>query len=109
MPHANIWIRKEDYELWQEIPNKSEFISNALKGVVPTISEMREETETYKQDYNDKIAIDAFNGDLDEPAGKFDRDEFIKAAKEVQSLTCKYGHPSKNGKSCNNIKCAYFG
>lgn len=102
MPHANIWIRKEDYELWQEIPNKSEFISNALKGVVPTISEMREETETYKEDYNDKIAIDAFNGKTTVVSG------MNTDSPSSGTLTCKYGHYSRDGKSCNNIKCAYF-
>lgn len=102
MPHANVWIRKQDYELWQEIPNKSEFISNALKGVVPTISEMREETETYKKDYNDKLAIDAFNGKTTIVSG------MNTDSPSSGTLTCKYGHPSKNGKSCNNIKCAYF-
>ena len=33
MPHANIWIRKDDMEKWLAIENKSEFIANALQGV----------------------------------------------------------------------------
>lgn len=42
MPHANIWIRKEDEEKWERIPNKSEFIHIVLNG--PT-SEMRKVTQ----------------------------------------------------------------
>lgn len=30
MPHANIWIRKEDVDKWQALEKKSEFIHNAL-------------------------------------------------------------------------------
>ena len=30
MPHANVWIRKRDYEAWTALENKSEFIHNAL-------------------------------------------------------------------------------
>lgn len=32
MPHANIWVRRADWEKWEAIEKKSEFISNALKG-----------------------------------------------------------------------------
>lgn len=31
--HANIWIRKEDEERWQQLENKAEFIHQALNGV----------------------------------------------------------------------------
>jgi len=37
MPHANIWIRKEDQELWDKVENKSEFISLALRKQTPKI------------------------------------------------------------------------
>lgn len=30
MPHANIWIRKEQVEQWQAIDDKSKFVSDAL-------------------------------------------------------------------------------
>ncbi len=30
MPHANVWIRKEDWELWEPITNKAAFVHAAL-------------------------------------------------------------------------------
>jgi len=33
MPHANIWIREDDWELWTAIEKKSEFISEALNQI----------------------------------------------------------------------------
>lgn len=30
MPHANIWIRQDDWEKWQKLPNKSEAVSRML-------------------------------------------------------------------------------
>ena len=30
MPHANVWIRKEDYDAWRALENKAEFIHAAL-------------------------------------------------------------------------------
>lgn len=30
MPRFNIWVRKEDMELWSSVENKSDFISKAL-------------------------------------------------------------------------------
>ena len=39
MPHANIWIRKEDYATWELLPNKAEFLSQALRGTTIHIEE----------------------------------------------------------------------
>lgn len=33
MPHANIWIRKEDYELWDAIEKKSDWLHNRLNDI----------------------------------------------------------------------------
>lgn len=30
MPHANIWIRKENWETWQTLPDKSDFVNSLL-------------------------------------------------------------------------------
>lgn len=31
MPQGNVWIRKENWEKWQELPNKSDFINSILE------------------------------------------------------------------------------
>lgn len=96
MPHANVWIRKQDYDKWEKLPNKSEFISNALRGekleavyieetVTDQVAVVKKPIKRVDQMTNDEIAVAAFNG-----------------------LTCKDGHPSKDGKYCSNIKCSYF-
>ena len=88
MPHANVWIRKQDYDKWEKLPNKSEFISNALRG------EKLEAVYIEEEPSNDKIAFDAFNG--------------ANTKDFARTLTCKDGHPSRDGKYCSNIKCSYF-
>lgn len=69
MPHANIWIRKSDWEKWQQLKDKSAFIHSALAG----------------EEVSQASAGDIFSG-----------------------KTCRYGHPSADGKHCLSIKCAYF-
>ena len=33
MPHANIWIRKENEEAWESIQEKSEWLNDILSGL----------------------------------------------------------------------------
>lgn len=33
MPHVNIWIRKEDWHIWDALDNKPEFLHEALNRV----------------------------------------------------------------------------
>lgn len=35
MPHVNIWIRKEDFPIWEAIKNKPEFIHNSIVKTTP--------------------------------------------------------------------------
>lgn len=85
---VNIYIRKENEAAWEE-SGKSDWINSLLrpqfkgtdKGVLLKPS-------------NDKIAFDAFNG--------------ANTKDFTGTLTCKEGHPSKDGKYCSNIKCSYF-
>lgn len=35
MPTVSVYIRTEDYEKWQEIKNKAEFISDSINGIKP--------------------------------------------------------------------------
>jgi hypothetical protein len=37
MPHANVWIRKEDWETWSQIENKAEFLHRALNEGLVTV------------------------------------------------------------------------
>lgn len=105
MPHANIWIRKQDYDKWEKIPNKSEFISQALRGekleavyIEETVTnQVAVVKKPIKQEMtNDEIAVAAFNG--------VSTKDFVTTG----TLTCKDGHPSRDGKYCSNIKCSYF-
>lgn len=32
MPHANIWIRKDDWQAWQNVADKPKFLHDALNG-----------------------------------------------------------------------------
>ena len=93
---VNIYIRKENEKRWLDIEDKSAWVNErlnpAFKGINRAVaSAIKFEDDTYMRRSkdavtNDKLAVDAFN----------------------DNLTCKYGHYSKDGKSCNNIKCAYF-
>lgn len=47
MPQANIWIRKEDWETWQAIGDKAEWMSNALN-VAQKIPKMSDPTEVIR-------------------------------------------------------------
>lgn len=99
---VNIYIRKENEAAWEE-SGKSDWINSLLrpqfkgtdKGVLlkaaKQASKSQEETI---QKANDKIAFDAFNG--------------ANTKDFTGTLTCKDGHPSKDGKYCSNIKCSYF-
>jgi hypothetical protein len=35
MPHVNIWIRRDDFDAWESIKDKPEFLHDALNGVQP--------------------------------------------------------------------------
>ena len=37
MPRSTIWIRNEDYELWQSLPDKSGFVREALQSYRPKV------------------------------------------------------------------------
>lgn len=79
MPDVKIYIRAEDYDKWNAIEMKSQFIHDSLvfynKRIVPAKAEL-------------------------------DRQEFTQVLKAPVDKTCKHGYPSefckfaKNGKPC---------
>jgi hypothetical protein len=88
MPHANIWIRKDDWELWEKVENKSEFISRALNPPTP-----KSITEPIKP----------------RPQNNFftESKPIVKQAKSNFSF-CKNGHPIPEGRdSCMGKGCKY--
>jgi hypothetical protein len=80
MPHANIWIREDDWELWTAIEKKSEFISEALN------SGTNNGTEPIEKPITKQI-----NNVIDKVKKVADANE-IKLCKHHSALgLCKYG------------------
>lgn len=91
----NIYIRRDNWEKFKDEKLKAELINGLLqshyKGT-PAQTKPKKAVEELKKlpqiKTADEIAIDAFAG---------------------KQLTCPEGHPSRDGRHCNNLKCAYGG
>ena len=81
MPRVNIYVNNDNYPDFEKEENKSGLINQLLSDHYAGEEKIRSVVQA------DKVAVAAFN----------------------DQLTCKAGHPSRDGKSCSNIKCSYFG
>lgn len=59
MPHANIWIREENLEAWEAIPEKSKWVNSLLAG-----------PKTFSHDEEVKVALTNAEGNPIEPGKK---------------------------------------
>jgi hypothetical protein len=100
MPHANVWIRKEDWEKWQALDSKSEFIHFALNP----------EKYQYKTTY--QKAAEDFNAEVVDNARKIKNNTQnpVGEAKPTRNSAgfCANGHPIPDGRSkCMGKGCKY--
>lgn len=111
MPHVNIWVRKDDWELWKNVRNKSQFIADSLnRGVSELRSEPKPEFEskpkfeprdtrqevdfsTYIPTHTDRVYYDQKLNEL---------------TKEKNVKFCKNDHPIPDGQvKCLGKGCKY--
>ena len=118
MPNRTLYINNDNWAKFKDEPSMSALVNVLLKHHYEKyrgkdLKDLREKTfevmlresakkasEAQKktiQKANDKIAFDAFNG--------ANTKDFVATG----TLTCPAGHPSKDGRHCNNLKCAYGG
>lgn len=102
MPNFNIYISSAVVEDFKQEENKSGLVNSLLAQHYNqahinsphghTLVKPKKAVEELKKlpqiKTADEIAIDAFAG---------------------KQLTCPAGHPSRDGRHCNNLKCAYGG
>ena len=97
MPNRTLYINNDNWAKFKDEPAMSELVNVLLmnhykKFQGEDLKDLREDVKKLKKELKiktaDEIAIDAFAG---------------------KQLTCPAGHPSKDGRHCNNLKCAYGG
>jgi hypothetical protein len=95
MPHANIWIRKENEDKWEAIPEKSEWI-NAL---------LANSGSTSRYGAPRTIAGETFREVLSETLPK---QPVLKPRVSNTAGYCKEGHPIPPGRDrCMGKGCKY--
>lgn len=102
MPRVNIYIREGDWELWQKIQDKPEWISGLLnaysdKTIKPDTTNLYAEVEKILDDPNIKTASELFAEKTAPPI----------LADIPLNRTCKKGHPANEKGRCHNMRCVY--
>jgi len=90
MPKATIWIREEDFDAWEKIGDRPQFISDAING----------------RKYDEVQLAEGYPKTDKTPPPVLD-DPNIDIAANLFAGKCKNGHPSADGKHCLNVGCVY--
>lgn len=111
MPRANVHIRNEDFETWQMIKNKSEFIHEAIEEYFKTAGAVVEAVNKKTAEVAPVDAPEIY----EESALDSEPAKVIKASKDVEKVlaatgrdTCPNGHVLAPGtKRCSWKGCKY--
>jgi hypothetical protein len=99
MPHANVWIRRVNWETWEAIEDKSDWVNKALEGVV-----INKDT---KLTGFDGVPDGTSVGEVKEPTLSIPQSTPVITTK-INQKYCPNGHPFPLGRDrCFGKGCQY--